>query len=98
MFQLPLYPFLSLSVLIVRRVAICVLKAMWHENVNSCLATDCSHITCSGHQECEVVLIRMHTHTGRKRIPSLCYFFPTANTPTLDNGHTQTPLWSYSET
>lgn len=49
-FQLPLYPFLSFSVLIVRRVAICVLKAMWHENVNSCLATDFSRITCSGHQ------------------------------------------------
>lgn len=49
-FQLPLCPFLSLSVLIVRRVAICVLEAMWHENANSCLAADCSRVTCSGHQ------------------------------------------------
>lgn len=99
MFQLPLYPFLSLSVLIVRRVAICVLKAMWHENVNSCL---CRRLFSCYLQRSSVMRGRPHSHAHSHR-EEMCSFTVLLfshhkHTYTRQWTHTQTLLWSCPET
>lgn len=40
-------------------------------------STDCSRVTSGTHQWCEVILIHMRAHMGRKRTPaSPCFSFP----------------------